>query len=517
MGTTVFVYFPPIFLGAVPLFDLLPTNPNFLRGQIFAIEEACKSCDLRNDPRNALDSWSQKTHHLSIHFRSEAVLAVPADSSPKGAPKAPGASKMGGGLWPWVMMWLSCAFGQTAQCRDAAGLSLLAHKRQMSMAQESYVPRWDWQQHANWTLHYSAQGYYVPQGTSTTHSWCYCGTNDAWCVLGLLQNQSEHASLGEVEITRHDSQSLVDDQSFQNRTWLCRYEGCEESYPDNADVCMNYKGSSTCLEQTGNCLYATSSAMNTAEGCGLRLCFCAKVAPGQCTPENFPGYTIVQNGAYNLTTGEEWYPVGNGSTRVYPPDHRVWEPVGGPGNHACRGDNSSDNNPRHYWVYALSSLSECKERCQRTCNCLGIEYSAGRCEIWRKVKGTYRHLYYYEEIPIERGEFTCLRYGWNTSKLVPVGPSGTSHPCRGRTSIDNRPYYYTVISGITDIEECKAICAARRGSPCVNYRESGAWGCEPKCSGIEFSLGRCELWHVEIESFNPSVSGYTCLKFDMST
>ena len=71
-----------------------------------------------------------------------------------------------------------------------------------------------------------------------------------------------------------------------------------------------------------------------------------------------------------------------------------------------------------------------------------------------------------------------------------------------------------VISGIRDIEECKAICAAQMGDPCYDA-EFG--GCEPKCSGIEFSLGRCELWHVEIESVNPNVNGYTCLKFDMST
>lgn len=69
------------------------------------------------------------------------------------------------------------------------------------------------------------------------------------------------------------------------------------------------------------------------------------------------------------------------------------------------------------------------------------------------------------------------------------------------------------MSGIRDLEECKAICAAWTGEPCYGAEYGG---CAPKCSGIEFSLGRCELWLVEIESVNPNVDGYTCLKFDFS-
>eukprot|EP00438_Fugacium_kawagutii_P012243 Skav216859 [mRNA] locus=scaffold1042:124091:129630:- [translate_table: standard] len=148
----------------------------------------------------------------------------------------------------------------------------------------------------------------------------------------------------------------------------------------------------------------------------------------------------------------------------------------------------------------------CKNLCERTDFCTGIEYSAGRCEIWKRLRG----IFHVKEISLEKGEFTCLRYGWPTSKLVPVGPPGTSHPCRGKSRHDNHPKNYWVASGITDIEECKSICAARTGLPCLE------WGCDSKCSGIEYSLGRCEIWKVEIESFNPNVEGYTCLKFNIT-
>lgn len=221
----------------------------------------------------------------------------------------------------------------------------------------------------------------------------------------------------------------------------------------------------------------------------------------QVTPSSRMSRTMQQQAGFGI------YPVGNGSTFAYPPDHRGWEPVGGPGNHACRGDNSSDNDPKHYQVHTgIHSLWGCKDLCERTDSCKGIEYSAGRCEIWMRSRGIFT----FKEIPLDTAEFTCLRYGWPTSKLVPVCPRGTSHPCRGRSSSDNHPRNYYAISDVTDIEECKAICAAWTGLP------RDEWGCGPRCSGIEWSYGRCELWKVEIESANPNVDGFTCLKFDMT-
>lgn len=72
--------------------------------------------------------------------------------------------------------------------------------------------------------------------------------------------------------------------------------------------------------------------------------------------------------------------------------------------------------------------------------------------------------------------------------------------CRGRTPTDNSPSYYTVHSGIDDLEECKALCLQHF----------------PRCKGIEHSHGRCEIWTrpegislgVEL-----NVSGFTCMRF----
>lgn len=315
--------------------------------------------------------------------------------------------------------WFLSASGQKAPLckrRNTAGLSLLAHKGHMQKSPE--VPD------------QSSEDIWVP--SYSDYNWCHCGgIGDNFC--DLLQTGSERSDTGTTE------KSLIHSSWSYNRTAQCNVKFCGEMYPSSTYTCLNIPGN--CLGLTGNCLYTTPNPRNTSDVCGHRLCWCATVPPGQCIPEKFPGYVIVQNGAYNLTTGKRPHPVGNGSTREYPPDLRVWETVGGAGNHACRGDNSSDNNPMHYEVHTtIKSLWGCKNFCERTDYCKGIEFSAGRCEIWKRSRG----IYYVKEIPKEKGEFTCLRFGWPTKKLVPAGPSGTSHPCRGRSSTDNHPKHYTV-------------------------------------------------------------------------
>ena len=58
-----------------------------------------------------------------------------------------------------------------------------------------------------------------------------------------------------------------------------------------------------------------------------------------------------------------------------------------------------------------------------------------------------------EEIPVEKGEFTCLRYGWPTKKLVPAGPG----PCRGRSSTDNHRSNYHLAQARADLGGQKAV------------------------------------------------------------
>eukprot|EP00439_Symbiodinium_sp_Y106_P071223 s414_g12.t1 len=87
--------------------------------------------------------------------------------------------------------------------------------------------------------------------------------------------------------------------------------------------------------------------------------------------------------------------------------------------------------------------------------------------------------------------------------MKPVDSQGNaSHPCRGRSPSDNsgENYYLARKSNVLsfrDIEECKAMCSA-----------TARWEFNRRCTGIEWSPGRCELWQVMIEAVNPAVS--TC-------
>lgn len=286
------------------------------------------------------------------------------------------------------------------------------------------------------------------------------------------------------------AQSTVQDYKEQaSNNPVCTHQGCD---PDD---CRFKHGE--CVPNAGNCLYTTPSPMGAnASGCGSFSCHCVTVPPGQCTEEALPGYHIVQNGAVNLMTGPSRW----NESEV---DHRVWEEVAGPGNHACRGDNSSDNDPKHYKVFNDTySLSGCQSKCESTWGCVGIEYSYGRCEIWTRFQG----LYAIQEISAEIGEFTCMRYGWPVSKLKPIDMQGNaSHPCRGRSPNDNTGENYVLARksnalSFRDIEECKAMCSA-----------TARWEYNSRCTGIEWSPGRCELWQVMIEAVNPAVSGFSCL------
>ena len=43
----------------------------------------------------------------------------------------------------------------------------------------------------------------------------------------------------------------------------------------------------------------------------------------------------------------------------------------------------------------IYSLSGCQSKCEATMDCVGMEYSYGRCEIWTRFHG----LYAVQEIP----------------------------------------------------------------------------------------------------------------------
>ena len=168
------------------------------------------------------------------------------------------------------------------------------------------------------------------------------------------------------------------------------------------------------------------------------------------------------------------------------PAAAVWEPVGAPGESACRGRNVNDNLGVYYTVHGSKSIEECKDLClQHYPRCKGIEYSNNRCEIWTRPQGIY--------VSKPLSGFTCLRFGWGTKKLFPVD-GGSGRACRGASPTDNSEAYYSV-SRATVLKDCKAQCSAAA-----------------ICFGIEFSLGRCEIWRRPVEAAAQR-PGFTCLAF----
>lgn len=89
--------------------------------------------------------------------------------------------------------------------------------------------------------------------------------------------------------------------------------------------------------------------------------------------------------------------------------------------------------------------------------------------------------------------FTCLRFGWPTEYLKPVN-GGINRACRGTSGIDNQPHYYRVAKARL-LEDCKAQCAAAS-----------------VCHGIEFSLGRCEIWQ-RLPKRTASLEGFSCFSY----
>lgn len=182
----------------------------------------------------------------------------------------------------------------------------------------------------------------------------------------------------------------------------------------------------------------------------------------------------------------------------------MFSPVDGGDGRACRGQSYSDNNPDHYTVHSrVFSMANCKAKCIDTPGCVGIEFSAGRCEVWTRIGGIRA------SIPLPG--FTCLRYdGYaalettTSSGMPPLLPffspveGGSSRACRGASVSDNSPDNYVVRSNILSLQACQEECVD-----------------SPACIGVEFSTGRCEIWTRSIEA-SKVLEGFTCLRYDPS-
>eukprot|EP00931_Biecheleriopsis_adriatica_P101107 TRINITY_DN76319_c0_g1_i1.p1 TRINITY_DN76319_c0_g1~~TRINITY_DN76319_c0_g1_i1.p1 ORF type:complete len:1365 (+),score=211.34 TRINITY_DN76319_c0_g1_i1:65-4096(+) len=78
---------------------------------------------------------------------------------------------------------------------------------------------------------------------------------------------------------------------------------------------------------------------------------------------------------------------------------------------------------------------------------------------------------------------------------------GVDRACRGATSTDNAGGYYSLITGMASLDECKAACVSTAG-----------------CQGVEYDgKGRCEVWlrpgGIQATS---AVKGFTCLRYSFA-
>lgn len=72
--------------------------------------------------------------------------------------------------------------------------------------------------------------------------------------------------------------------------------------------------------------------------------------------------------------------------------------------------------------------------------------------------------------------------------------------CRGQGYGDNSPSHYDVFPEIYSLADCQGICL-QQGS---------------RCKGVEYSTGRCEVWHREegIWAYaEPAVGNFTCMRY----
>ena len=71
---------------------------------------------------------------------------------------------------------------------------------------------------------------------------------------------------------------------------------------------------------------------------------------------------------------------------------------------------------------------------------------------------------------------------------------GLNQACRGPDGINSDSFY--VIEAVRHMEDCRARCVAA-----------------PICKGVEFSKGRCEIWHSEVVTTEAKV-GFECLRYE---
>lgn len=119
-------------------------------------------------------------------------------------------------------------------------------------------------------------------------------------------------------------------------------------------------------------------------------------------------------------------------------------------------------------------------------------------DVWKHVHVAYPQSHEFETI------YECVEVSsTTTTTTMTTTPSaepfvavdgGFDRACRGANSSDNAAEYYLVKSAST-LDDCKTHCTS-----------------EPRCQGIEFKSGRCEVWVRGIGA-SARVTGFQCLRY----
>jgi len=208
--------------------------------------------------------------------------------------------------------------------------------------------------------------------------------------------------------------------------------------------------------------------------------------PSASTAQTTQSTTTTTTENPSTTTGTEDSTTTTTLTETSLPASKVWSPVDGGEGRACRGGFPGDNSPSYYTVTMAQTLEACQRACELREECVGVEFSGSRCEIWTRSQGI--------QSSRALSNFWCLAYSLpRLGRFEPVD-GGRDRACRGATPADNSALYYRVVGSIRSLEQCQSQCWQMEG-----------------CQGVEYSRGRCEVW-TRPQGIQASIvlSGFSC-------
>jgi len=193
-----------------------------------------------------------------------------------------------------------------------------------------------------------------------------------------------------------------------------------------------------------------------------------------------------------------WELVDETSVEVIPNASSYFANVSEPTNQACRGASHTDNNHEYYEVASATNHEDCMQKCLQmkpSGRCKGIEWGANhgnRCELWTRPEGIGAT----SGVP----NFMCQR-NLRAKVFMYLYQGEGNKACRGAHGNDNNAGYYVVKSAYS-LRECQFKCSQRE-----------------ECRGIEYSMGRCEIWHRDggiqaVKHIDESRGKFTCMKYE---